>query len=577
MIRRSPPAPFAAIAAACCFAALTACPSTDGTLDGGVDAGADGGDAGVIPDPPIITPNEQGWWRDDVFYEIFVRSFQDSSGTGDGIGDLAGVTSRLDYLNDGDAASTSDLGVDGIWLMPIFPAASYHGYDVTDYRTIGSQYGTLEDFDALVAAAHQRGIKVVLDLVINHTASTHPWFVSAREGASSPYRDFYLWRDTRPTDASWNRPFGDRGNTWYEANGSYFYAVYHAGMPDLNWTNPAVEAEFVDIMKFWLARGVDGFRVDAIRYLVESDGLLVDRPETHEVVQRLRHAVHQEYPQALFLAEAWGSSNIVPAYYGEGNEFNLAFSFEIADSIRNSVKNRTRSAVEQANNLASVRFVDRGFEAPFLSNHDQTRVKRDFHYNSATDSAQMARLGAAMLFAQPGTPFLYYGEELGMMGGTLARDEDKRTPFRWTADPPQYGFTASENSWYSTAGYSAPEETGVDVASQREVAGSLWTHYRDLIRLRGTQPALQTGATVTARPENGGENVFGLLRTGADGSRVLFVANLASTASGAFTVPVAGTPNVLLAEGLGTPPTLSGTSLSFPDLGARSFAFIRLE
>src|SRR5512140_3005185 len=211
----------------------------------------------------VYTPASGKWWDGAVFYEIFVRSFQDSNG--DGIGDLAGLTSRLDYLNDGDPKTTTDLGVDAVWLMPVFDSPSYHGYDTTDYEKIDADYGGDAQFDAFVAAAHARGIKVMLDLVVNHTGSGHPWFADSASSPTSARRDWYVWS---PTDLGWTQPFGSAG-TWHPMNGAFFYGVFWGGMPDLNFRNAEVQAEVKRIASLWLARGVDGFRLDAARHLVE--------------------------------------------------------------------------------------------------------------------------------------------------------------------------------------------------------------------------------------------------------------------------------------------------------------------
>jgi alpha-amylase len=203
------------------------------------------------------------WWNDAVFYEVFVRSFYDSNG--DGIGDFNGLTAKLDYLNDGNPATTTDLGVTALWLMPIHPSPSYHGYDVTDYYDVNPQYGTLADFKRLLAEAHKRGIRVILDLVLNHTSLQHLWFVAAQD-PQSPYRDWYLWS---PTDPGWPGPWGEK--VWYANGRSYYYAIFDKNMPDLNYTNPAVTAKLDDVARFWLAEvGVDGFRLDAAKHLIEA-------------------------------------------------------------------------------------------------------------------------------------------------------------------------------------------------------------------------------------------------------------------------------------------------------------------
>lgn len=563
------------------LALSTGCGGTPGpgTPDGGEDAGTpdaglpDAGapDAGAVdagPDPAIITPNAQGWWRDDVFYEVFVRSFHDSDG--DGQGDFKGLTAKLDVLNDGDPATSTDLGVDALWLMPIHPSPSYHGYDVTDYRDVHPDYGTLEDFDALLTAAHARGMKVVIDLVLNHTSVEHPWFASARASATSPFRDHYVWQPTKPT--GYTNPTG-AGDPWHAGTGGYYYGLFWSGMPDLNWKNPAVEAELLEVMKFWLARGVDGFRVDAARYLVENGTAVSDQQQTHDLVQRLRHALHQSHPQALLVAEAWTAFTTVGKYYGEGNEFQLAFNFDVSDALIRSVNDGTRASINQANFVSAGAVPDRGFEAPFLRNHDQVRTTR-----ALGASLAKSRLAAVQLFAQPGTPFIYYGEELGMVGGpNVSRDEDKRTPMRWDTGAPSYGFSTGQ-SWYATRfGNVAPEAPGTDVQSQRADAGSLWNHYRTLIALKHAHPALSHGAASRPAVTGGGDGVFAVLRAVEGGQRVLLVTNLSAQAAGPFTVAVTGTPTLLYREGLSSPPVPQDGALAFGGLAAQSFCFVRLD
>ncbi|MBL0275847.1 MAG: DUF3459 domain-containing protein [Anaeromyxobacter sp.] len=509
------------------------------------------------------TPPPGGWWRGQTAYEIFVRSFADSDG--DGVGDLPGLVDHLDDLNDGDPATSTDLGVAAIWLMPIFPSPSYHGYDVTDYRAINPQYGTLEDFKALVAQAHRRGIKVILDMVLNHTSSQHPWFLDSRQGAGAAQRDWYVWS---ATDPGWQAPFSG-APAWHPLGSGYFYGVFSDTMPDLSLQNPAVEAELVAAMKFWLGLGVDGFRLDAVRYLVESPGGgLEDQPATHALLARLRATLLQDYPETLLVAEAWATTSTVASYYGRGDEVQLAFSFDQAEAVKRAVANGQAStalsalgAIEEA--LATR---DRGFQAPFLSNHDQVRALRAMGGEPAA-----ARVAAALLFAQPGTPFVYYGEELGMQGGAAADDRNKRTPMRWSATPGDtFGFTTG------TPWLAGSEAAGVDVATQRPDPASLWNLYRRLIALRQARPALSAGGVSFPVVSGGGAGALAVLR-GSGTVRVVLVANLSATASGPFTVAVAGAPGVLESDGLAGAPTGSGSQLAIPGLAPRGFAFLSLD
>jgi glycosidase len=522
-----------------------------------VACGSDGGAGGAPDAPPRVD------FRGGTVYEIFVRSYADSDG--DGVGDLKGLTAHLDYLNDGKpAGTTTSLGVDAVWLMPIFPSPSDHGYDVTDYRAVNPSYGTLADFDAFVAAAHQRGVRVILDFVLNHASSQHPWFVDSATGPGSPHRDDFMWRAAEPTP-HWHRPW-DPSDPWYAKNGAFYYGLFCGCMPDWNLGNPAIEAELTDAMKFWIDHGVDGFRLDAVRYFFESpDGVLEDLPETHAFLRRLRASLTTYAPRTLMVGEAWAPLITQASYWGQGDELQLAFSFDLADALKSAAAAGDASAV--VNLLASAETVfagkDRGFEAPFLSNHDQVRVLR------ALDDAGAMRVAAASLFAMPGTPFVYYGEELGMRGGPGGADENKRTPFRWDASAPNHGFTTA-NPWYRV-----DEADGVDVATERADAGSLWHLYQRLIGLRRAEPALQSGDTV--RPaHSAGAGVLALVRGPVVGRRVLVIANFGASASGAFTVDVAGTPALLFAEGLTGAPAAAGGKVSIQDLAAHGFVFVAM-
>jgi len=290
---------------------------------------------------PGVSP-EVGWWRDAVFYEIFVRSFADSNG--DGIGDFRGLTEKLDYLNDGDSQTSNDLGVNAVWLMPVFSSPSYHGYDVVDYKAVEPDYGTLQDFDAFVQAAHDRGIRIILDYDLNHASSQHPTFISSKT-RGSPDRDKFIWRDVAPT--GWSRPW-DGQPVWHQEGDAFYYGLFWSGMPDWNLANPEVEAMHLDNMRFWMRRGIDGFRVDAARHHFESaDGVLVDQPESHALIKRLRAALATDFPYTLLVAEAWADIETVAAYYGEGDLYQLAFGFDTAGAIINSINNGLRDNLNQ--------------------------------------------------------------------------------------------------------------------------------------------------------------------------------------------------------------------------------------
>ncbi len=512
---------------------------------------------------PAAPPSTPGWWTDRVFYEVFVRSFADSND--DGFGDLPGLTSRLDDLNDGNPSTTSDLGVDALWLMPIFASPSSHGYDVTDYRAINPRYGTLADFDAFLAAAHQRGIKVILDMVLNHTSSGHPWFQEAQAGTGSARRDWYVWRGDNP---GWSSPFSG-APVWHASGGAWYYGIFWGGMPDLNLGNPAVEAELIAAMRYWLDRGVDGFRLDAVRYFLEnSTGGMQDLPESHAFLRRVRAALQAGHPGVLLVAEAWAPTTTVATYSGAGDEAHLAFGFDQAAALVEAglTGNAGGLGASLSALVQALEGKDLAFSAPFLTNHDQVRAVRAMGGDRAA-----ARVAAATLLALPGPPFIYYGEEIGMQGGAGSADEQKRTPMRWTGTAPGYGFTTAAASWMVSS-----EAAGVDVASQRADPGSLWNLYRTLLAQRRGQAALTGGGLSFPAVSGGGAGALALLRT-AGAARVLFVANFASAASGPFTVAVGGTPTLLSAEGLsGSPATASGV-VAFPGLEPRSFAYVTIN
>lgn len=466
--------------------------------------------------PQASSQPRLSWARGSTFYEIFVRSFADSDG--DGVGDLRGLTSRLDYLNDGDPTTTSDLGVEAIWLMPVFASPSYHGYDVTDYYSINPQYGTMADFEALLAAAHARGIRVIVDLVINHTSNRHPWFVEATSSPRSPRHDWYVWR---PDDPGWRQPWGG-GATWHAMNGEYYYGVFGGGMPDLNFENPSVRAEIKAIASFWLARGVDGFRLDAARHLVE-DGpgeQQCNTPGTHAFWREFAAHVRAVSPEALLVGENWTSTENIAPYFGStdsvagGDELPMSFNFPLAGSILQAVRNGTPAPIVAK--LADIaRLYPAGvLDGTFITNHDTPRVATEL----GSDPARL-RMAAALLLTLPGTPFLYYGEEVGLTGDKP--DPNIRTPMPWNNYEPGGGFTTGA-PWRSFAA----GRDQANVATQTGDATSLLTHYRRLIHLRAMAPALRRGSMTLL--DVGDKPLLAFIRE-ADGERMLVVHNLGTS------------------------------------------------
>lgn len=445
------------------------------------------------------------WWNQAVFYQIFVRSFYDSSG--DGKGDLNGITARLDYLNDGDPQTSTDLGISGIWLLPIFPSPSYHGYDVTDYNAVNPDYGTLDDFKRLLDEAHQRGIRVILDLPLNHTSSQHPWFQQALTPEAA-YRDYYIWEQEDP---AYQGPWGQ--DPWHEGpQGGYYYGVFWSEMPDLNYTNPAVVDEMNQVVEFWLELGVDGFRLDGARYIVEEGQKQADTPATHAYYKELRKFVKDINPQALLLGELW-SDNFTVSTYMQGDELDLAFDFELAKGFLTSALTGNNQKVNNALNF-NLKLFPPGQSATFLTNHDMDRTISEL--GGDIDKAKNA---AAMLFGAPGVPFVYYGEEIGLAGKRGAADDDvqRRLPMQWT-DGPNAGFTTGE-PWVPLA----PFYKATNVAFQDAKPDSLLSFYRDWIFLRSQSPALMYGDTSIL--ESNHPEVYAVLRS-VTGQTVMILVNL---------------------------------------------------
>ncbi|WP_224244642.1 alpha-amylase family glycosyl hydrolase [Hyalangium gracile] len=553
-------------------------------LSSGLACGSGSGSGGGPgPQPPGKTPETQSpvveiapaagseWYRKAVFYEVFVRSFQDSDG--DGNGDLKGLISRLDYLNDGDPSTTQDLGVDALWLMPVFDSPSYHGYDVVDYERINPDYGTLEDFEQLCAEAHRRGMRVILDFVINHSGTGHPWFVESASSRTSPKRDWYMWRDQDP---GWKQPWSQFSNepTWHSRNGAWYYGVFWGGMPDLNMQNPELRAEVKRLASLWISRGADGFRLDAARYLIETGagGGQADTPETHAFWKEFAAHVRQEKPDAVIVGEDWSTTPVIAAYYGStkdvpgGDELPLNFNFPLSEQILASLNaGNSTSIAAKLTEMASA-YPAGVSDAPFLTNHDMVRVATQLNAHSG----KLAN-AAALLLTLPGAPFLYYGEELGMTNGTTNNDEAKRTPMPWDGSGGG-GFT-SGSPWFN---FSPGHASGRNVAAQTDAANSLLSRYRALIRARHASEALSRGGLKLFTSTKGVSAALAFVRTLGD-ERVLVVHNLSdyNVTAGPFSIP-GGTPEVLFADtNVGTlSATASGWQTTLP---ARATGIWRLK
>ncbi len=398
--------------------------------------------------------------------------------------------------------------------MPIFKAASYHGYDVTDYRTIDPAYGTAADFAAFLAAAHQRGVKVILDMVMNHTSDQNPWFKASAAG-NPAYADWYIWSDTDPGYA------GPEGQTvWHPLNGRWYYGVFGASMPDLNLRNPAVTAELESIAKFWLDQGVDGFRLDAIPYLIEDGQKQFSTPETLAWLQGFQASVEAARPGAMTIGEVWADSSIAAKYVPASAD--LTFDFDLASSTVASVQTGQPSTLASAIGQ-TVASWPANQEGTFLTNHDQARVM-----SQLGGRVDEARLAALLLLAEPGVPFIYYGEELGLTG--TKPDPQIRAPMPWTAAPNRAGFTAG-TPWEPLADGTAT----TNVATESADPTSLLSTYRSLIRLHDTQAALHAGATI---PVAATGPVVAWLRVAKD-DVALVVANTSDAASSDYALSLA--------------------------------------
>ncbi|MEI7037973.1 alpha-amylase family glycosyl hydrolase [Fulvimonas yonginensis] len=440
------------------------CAALAGLLLAALPAAAVGAatDAGAPPRTPPAADSSSGVW-----YEIFVRAWYDSDG--DGIGDLNGVTRKLDYLR--------SLGVSGIWLMPINPSPSYHGYDVTDYEAINPQYGTLADLERLLDEAHKRGIRVILDLVANHTSDRHPWFLAARD-PNDPHHAWYEWAGP---GADLQSPSAAGDQAWHALGNQHYLGIFSGGMPDLDFDTPAVRDAMTEVGRYWLARGVDGFRLDAARHVYEDFPDQVDDPAVLrrdlDWWRQFHIALAARYPDVYLVGEVTRDrpEQLAP-WYGS---LDAVFDFPLARQLIASARDERAGGLPAL--LARIaQAIPAGRDAPFLSNHDQERVMSQL----AGDARHM-RIAAAMLLTLPGEPFLYYGEELGMRG--RKPDPDLREPMRWYRDPHGPG----QSRWKA---FSTKDGPRVSVEAERDDPRSLLAWYRMLIGWRRALPVLRDGA-----------------------------------------------------------------------------------
>jgi alpha-glucosidase len=436
------------------------------------------------------------WWQRGAVYQIYPRSFAD--GNGDGVGDLRGITAHLEHL--------SSLAVEAIWLSPIFtsPMADF-GYDVSDYCDVDPIFGTLDDFDELVARAHDRGIKVVLDWVPNHSSDRHPWFAASRRRRDDPKRDWYVWRDPAPDGGppnDWQSVFRACGAAWTldERTGQYYLHSFMPEQPDLNWDNPEVEAAMHDVLRFWLDRGVDGFRMDVVHLIGKGEDLpdlspdeakapvaFIDVPATHGRLREIR-AVLDSYPgERTSVGEVFLLDPVkVADYYGDGDELHLSFNFTPLFS-----RWRADSWARNIHTASKVLDAAGHWATWVLSNHDNPR-----HRTRYGGSEARARAAAVLLLTLRGTPFLYAGEELGLEDAVVPPEREVdpggrdgcRAPIPWTPEPDHgWGTTDPWLPW-------PPDAETSDAASRRADPGSILYLYRTLLAERRASPALSVGA-----------------------------------------------------------------------------------
>jgi maltose alpha-D-glucosyltransferase/alpha-amylase len=487
------------------------------------------------------------WYQNAIFYEVYPRAFYDSNR--DGKGDLRGLTQKLKYLQ--------WLGVDCIWLTPIYPSPMKDdGYDISSYIEVHPDFGTLTDFQNLVKAVHRHKMRIVMDLVVNHTSDQHPWFQSAHSDPGSPYRDYYVWSDTDELYNDARIIFKDTETsnwTWDGVAGKYFWHRFYSSQPDLNYDNPMVRAEMLRVMDFWLSKGIDGFRVDAVPYLFEREGTNCENlPETHAYLKEMRRYVDEHYPGALLLCEANQWPEDVRQYFGDGDEFQMGFHFPVMPRIFMAIR---KGEVDPIRNI-----LDRTPEIPegcqwctFLRNHDEltlemvTEEERQWMWNEyAPDPRMRLNLGIrrrlaplldndrrrielanSLLFTLPGSPIIYYGDEIGMGDNIYLPDRNGvRTPMQWTSISGTGFSMADPEHFFSPVIQTPPfDPAHVNVISQQENDQSLLHTIRGMLAVRKAHPVFAQGKLSWV--DCGTNAVAGYLRHD-DHERVLVLNNLSS-------------------------------------------------
>ncbi len=521
-----------------------------------------GQNAPANPKSNAASSSEQNWWKNAVLYELYPRSFQDSNG--DGVGDLNGITQRLDYLQ--------QLGIDAIWLSPCYPSPQADfGYDISDYENIDPQYGTLADFDHLVAEAKKRNIRIIMDMVMNHSSDEHKWFKESRSSRNNPYRDWYVWRDGKGETATdkgqppnnWQSDFGGSAWQWDEKTRQYYYHKFYVKQPDFNWNNPKVHEAFQDIIGFWLKRGVVGFRFDAIttlfedpsfadeNYLKDKDGKPVMMPDglaktdglkteflpgVHTVMAEMRAYADTfstgKFPGTrIFIGETYlPSIDALAAEYGTPDhpEFQLPMDMQLG------ILNKMDAAAFRAKLVDVETKINGNVPLLVFDNHDNPRL--DVRYGDGVHNTDIQRVVSTVLFASRGASLFYYGDEIGMKTTDPTRKEDvkdpvgiaywpvykgrdgERTPMQWDSTT-NAGFSTASSTWLPVP----PSYTTVNAKAEQADPDSLFTWYQSLIRLKKTNPALAEGSETMLNQDN--PNVLCWVRKGPGDVQVVIAAN----------------------------------------------------
>ncbi len=509
----------------------------------------------VAASPDSLDKTKGRWWDSAIFYEIWPRSFQDFDG--DGNGDFKGITSKLDYLQ--------DLGITAIWLTPMFEAPSYHGYDFQEFYAVESDYGSMEDLDELLAETEKRGIKVIADLVLNHISTESDWFKKSAQKIA-PFTDYFVWRKERPSNG-WGKPwaspeypeqgYGKADWVWIynKERGEYYYAAFAGSQPDLNLLNPAVVTELKKIAKFWIDKGFDGFRLDAIRYAIE-DGPHPDQADTESTLDfwvDFNRYVKSIRSDILLVGEVWASIETTSRYYRNGKGVDLCFDFNFGNQVINALN--SSSNPEGSSDRASVASKKRplsevvrenyesktsgsapvSFFSPFLTNHDQDRIM----FGLGNDMVKM-KMAAVLLMTHVGAPCIYYGEEIGMSQFLAGSDEHKRAIMQWN-DGPGAGFTSgnkvwlddprwfpfqkTHQPWWKQMWKSVENKAATSVEGQSGEANSLLNLYKTLIRIRKQNPEFLNVSNESMQFIDTKADLLAYKRIGKDGAASIVLIN----------------------------------------------------